>query len=138
MAKFTKTVTVNCPYCRSERVVKNGQNPLSEQRYLCRNCSKRFTDKGATAGRTYSPNIVGAAVRDFYSGKSYKHIAEGLEAQYDVPEPSKATIYRWVQEYTKHALKQMESVKARSVPVKRPYGALIAAKAGSCTWTAGF
>ncbi len=112
MAKFTKTVTVNCPYCRSERVVKNGTNPLSEQRYRCNNCAKRFTDKGATAGRMYTPNVIGAAVRDFYSGKSYKQIAEGLEEQYDVPEPSKATIYRWVQEYTKRALKEMENYKA--------------------------
>ena len=111
MAKFTKTETANCPYCRSERVVKNGQNPLCEQRNLCRNCSKRFTDKGATAGRMYSPNVIGAAVRDFYSGKSYKQIAEGLEEQYDVTEPSKATIYCWVKEYTKRALKEMESRK---------------------------
>ena len=114
MAKFTKTVTVDCPYCQSDHVVKNGLNKDSEQRYLCRNCSKRFTDKGATDGRSYSPNVIGAAVRAFYSGVSYKQIAEGLEEQYDVPEPSKATIYRWVQEYTDHALNVVRDHKAQT------------------------
>ena len=114
MAKFTKTVTVNCPYCQSILVVKNGRGRNSEQRYLCRNCSKRFTDKGATAGRSYSPNVIGAAVRAYYSGVSYKQIAEGLEEQYDVPEPSKATIYRWVSEYTDHAVKATKGHKAHT------------------------
>ena len=114
MAKFTKTVTVNCPYCQNDRVIKNGRGRDSEQRYLCRNCSKRFTDKGATAGRSYSPNVIGAAVRAFYSGVSYKQIAEGLEEQYDVPEPSKATIYRWVSEYTDHAVKSTKDYKAHT------------------------
>ena len=114
MAKFTKTVTVDCPYCQSRLVVKNGRGRDSEQRYLCRNCGRRFTDKGATAGRSYTPNIIGAAVRAFYSGVSYKQIAEGLEEQYDVPEPSKATIYRWVREYTAHALNAMRDHKAHT------------------------
>ena len=32
--------------------------------------------------------------------------------RYDIPEPSKETIYGWVKEYTKHALKEMEDHKA--------------------------
>ena len=114
MAKFTKTVTVDCPYCRSARVIKYGLGRDSQQRYLCHNCDKRFTDKGATAGRSYTPNIIGAAVRAFYSGTSYKQIAEGLEEQYDVPEPSKATIFRWVSEYTDHASKALKGYKAHT------------------------
>ena len=96
MAEFTKTVTVNCPYCESTHVVKNGLSPDKDQRYLCRRCSRRFTDRGGTDGLRFPPNQVGAAVRMFYSGMSYKQIAESMEEQYDIPEPSKATIYRWV------------------------------------------
>ena len=114
MAEFTKTVTVNCPYCESTHVVKNGLSPDKDQRYLCRRCSRRFTDKGGTDGLRFPPNQVGAAVRMFYSGMSYKQIAESMEEQYDIPEPSKATIYRWVQEYTDRALDHMRDHKAQT------------------------
>ena len=59
------------------------------------------------------PELVGSAIRDHYTGKSYKQIAEGLREEYDLPnEPSKATVYEWVRDYTGKALKQMEGHKA--------------------------
>ena len=76
--------------------------------------SKRFTNKGATDGRQYTPNVIGAAVRLFYSGVSYKQIAENIEEQYDVPEPSKGTIFYWVQDYTGQAQDAMKGRKAHT------------------------
>ena len=59
--------------------------------------------------------MVGSAIRDFYSGKSYKAIAEGLHDEYDLPtEPSKATIYEWVRDYTDKAMAQMKGHKAKT------------------------
>ena len=41
--------------------------------------------------------MMGSAIRDIYSGKSFKQTAEGLRDEYNLPnEPSKATIYEWV------------------------------------------
>ena len=40
--------------------------------------------------------LMGAAIQDHYDGKSYKKIAEAIEKEYDIPEPSKATVYEWV------------------------------------------
>lgn len=114
MAKFAKTVTVDCPYCRSAKVVKNGLGRQAQQRYLCKVCRKRFTNKGATDGRQYTPNVIGAAVRMFYSGMSYKQIAENIEEQYDVPEPSKGTLFYWVQDYTGRAHDAMKGRKAQT------------------------
>ena len=58
--------------------------------------------------------MMGSAIRDYFSGKSYKQIAQGLKEEYDLPkEPSKATIYEWVRDYTGKALKQMEGHKAK-------------------------
>ena len=45
---------------------------------------------------------------------SYKQIAENMVEMYDIPEPSKATIYRWVKEYTQDALREMENHKAHT------------------------
>ena len=104
MAEFTKTVTVNCPYCHDSRVVKNGKNANGKQTYLCRPCGKRFLDTGAVHGRKAPSNHIGAAIDMFYSGMSYKQIAEMMAKTYDIPEPSKETLYGWVRDYTDAAV----------------------------------
>lgn len=108
MAKYTQTtsVTLNCPACSSERVVKIGKRN-GYQRYLCRGCSKKFQANGNTTGRRFPPEITGAAVGMFYSGMSYKQIAEQLEQTFDIKEPSKSTIYEWVRDYTNEGLDEM-------------------------------
>ena len=117
MADFTETVTttktVNCPTCASERVVKSGKQS-GEQRYLCRGCNRRFRANGMAPKRRMQAEWVGAAIRKYYSGMSYKQIAEYMEDAYDIPEPSKATIYEWVRDYTQAALQQMENHPAHT------------------------
>ena len=58
--------------------------------------------------------VIGAAIRDFYMGMSYKQIAEAMADRHDIPEPSKATIYEWVRDYTDQAAKEMENHKAET------------------------
>ena len=52
--------------------------------------------------------MVGSAIRDYYTGKSYKQIAESLRDEYGIPEPSKATVYEWVRDYTLLAVAEGE------------------------------
>ena len=107
MTEFTEPMAVNCPDCESTRIVKIGTRN-GYQRYLCRACSKKFHTNGKAKGRRFPADQMGAAIRMFYSGMSYQQIAEDMETMYDIPEPSKATIYQWVRDYTKDALKEME------------------------------
>ena len=109
MAEFAETTvkTVNCPDCASERIVKVGKQS-GEQRYLCRGCSKKFRANGKPQGRQMESEHIGAAIRDFYAGLSYKQICEAMEKRYDIPEPSKGTIYLWVKHYTGEATKEMK------------------------------
>ena len=115
MARFTitKTIELACPNCGGNGIVKVGMRD-GYQRYQCKVCKKKFHTKGTAPGKRFPPDRVGAAIRDFYSGMSYKQIAEGMEDRYGIPEPSKETIYRWVKEYTEHALTQMEDVKVET------------------------
>ena len=116
MAEFSETTTysVTCPACQSDRVVKDGSQS-GEQRYRCKDCPKWFRAGGKAEGQKMDAEMVGSAIRDFYSGKSYKQIAEGLHDEYDLPnEPSKATIYEWVRDYTDKATGQMKSRKAQT------------------------
>ena len=118
MAEFTETTTtiysVACPACESNHVVKIGKQ-AGQQRYRCRGCKKDFRAGGKAEGRRMDAEMVGSAIRDFYSGKSYKQIAEGLHDEYDLPnEPSKATVYEWVAGYTDKAVAQMKGRKAQT------------------------
>ena len=107
MTEFTEPRAVNCPDCESAHVVKIGTRN-GYQRFLCRDCSKKFHTNGKAKGRRFPADQMGAAIRMFYAGMSYQQIAENMGTTYDIPEPSKATIYQWVRDYTKDALKEME------------------------------
>ena len=106
MAEFTQTYTVNCPDCDSEDVVKNGSRN-DYQRYMCQDCSKHFRVTGQPQGRQYPAEVIGAALDMYYSGMSYKQIAEHIEMAHNLPEPSKSTIFEWVQDYTTEAQAEM-------------------------------
>ena len=114
-ARFTttSTITLGCPHCESDRVIKVGKRD-GYQRYQCKSCDRKFHANGNAPGKRYPANQMGAAVRLFYSGMSYKQIAENMVEMYDVPEPSKATIYEWVRDYTAVALREMDKHKAET------------------------
>ena len=115
MAEFTETTTktVNCPDCTSNHVVKIGKQS-GEQRYLCRGCKTKFRANGKAKGRRIPAEWIGAAIRQYYSGMSYKQIAEYMEDAHGIPEPSKATIYEWVRDYTQAALQESEKYPAHT------------------------
>ena len=115
MAKFktVHTTTINCPVCDSDHVVKIGRRD-GNQRYLCRGCSKRFYANGNVPGYRFPPKQIGAAIGMFYGGMSFKKTAENMEDMFDIPEPSKRTIYKWVREYTARAKDAMKGHKART------------------------
>ena len=100
MTTYTKTTTytVSCPYCGHGEVRKAGFQG-GYQRYDCKACKKRFR-VGMEKGKRVPAERVGHAIRLFYMGTSYKQIAEAMADVYDIPEPSKATIYEWVRDYT--------------------------------------
>ena len=98
MTELQQTITVDCPHCRSARVIKKGMRN-GYQRYQCKTCDRKFNTTGNSFGRWNQSEHIGAAVDMYLSGMSYKQIAELIGRNFDLPEPSKATIYRWVQEY---------------------------------------
>ncbi len=114
MTEFTTTTTttVNCPDCEADKVIKIGKQS-GQQRYRCKACDKKFRAGGKAEGRKMDAEMMGSAIRDYFTGKSYKQIAEGLKEEYDLDkEPSKATIYEWVRDYTDKAMSQMKGHKA--------------------------
>ena len=112
MAEFTKTITVDCPHCAAADVVKGGQRN-GYQRYRCEDCGKWFRQGGVAAGDRVPAEQIGLAIRLFYSGMSYKQIGETMADAFDIPEPSKGTIYGWVKEHTDKAMAVMQDYPAQ-------------------------
>ena len=105
---------MKCPYCGQDKPAKWGRNSNGNQRYRCTPCGKAFLHTGALAGHRAPADHIGAAIRTFYGGNSYKQTAETLAQQYDIPEPSKATLYEWVTEYTDHVKAVLEDHPAHT------------------------
>lgn len=74
----------------------------------------RHVDNGALPGRKTRPEQAGAAVALFYSGLSINEISRNQVPIFDTNAPSKATIYEWVTDYTKLALKESRGFKGRT------------------------
>ena len=85
---------MQCPYCQSSSVVKNGKYMLHNgseiQHHLCKACGKRFSGKTGTpmAGLRTSPEVVAIAIKMRGEGM-------GVRASGRVLEKSHATILRW-------------------------------------------
>lgn len=120
MAVFTETITktINCPACGSAHVVKTGKQG-EHQRYLCRGCDKVFRAPGIAPGHRVPSEHMGMAIRMFYSGMSYKQIAETMRDALDIPEPSKATLYEWVRDYTDRAHEELSKPEYRAKTGKK-------------------
>ena len=59
---------VKCVYCECERVVKNGKDQISTQviqRYLCRDCGRRFNERSGTpmARLRTPPEVISMALK---------------------------------------------------------------------------
>lgn len=115
MAKFWKEYEVHCPSCLDHSVVKAGQRN-GYQRYRCKACRHHFRADGQAKRRknVYTAEMIGATIRDYYAGLSIKQLTESIADRYDVPEPSKATICRWISAYTDQACHELQDIKANT------------------------
>ena len=115
MAEFSTTTTyeIHCPKCGGDRIVKVGRQS-GVQRYRCKDCPKDFRANGKAPGRRMDAELMGAAIQDHYDGKSYKKITEAIEKEYDIPEPSKATVYEWVRDFSAEAIEEMKDHPAKT------------------------
>ena len=102
-------LTIECPRkgCPApKRVIKDGFKN-GQQRYECKACGNNFFAEGKALYKQFPADHIGAALDMYYSGMSYKQVAEHMEDNYDVPEPSKGSVHAWVKGYTRLALDYM-------------------------------
>ncbi len=101
-----------CKNCGGTRVRKYGHYK-GVQLYFCNSCRSKFRANDNLPGRRFAPVAVGASVAMFYEGNSVEQIRRHMAQIYDV-EPSGATIYEWVTDYTNLAKANMKPHKANT------------------------
>jgi len=81
------TIQINCPYCHSVKVVKNGVKRTGRQNFLCRACGKQFQFKYVKAG--CRPEVKQLVLRLLFRNSGIRDIEEvtGVHRQ---------TILRWL------------------------------------------
>lgn len=109
----SKAVTLSCPVCESDSIVRHGQQ-RGEQRYRCRTCDATFRSNNTMPRRRLSNDRLGSVLDMYYDGMSYKRVAETLAAAHQIPEPSKNSVYDWVQSYSQRAADEFDKYKPKS------------------------
>ena len=89
---------MNCKYCNSEKVVKNG-SIKGTQVYKCKECGKRFFSNGKFARMKNDKNIVVAALNFYYDGLSLRKAQRNLEQIFG-EKVSQVTILNWIKKYS--------------------------------------
>jgi transposase-like protein len=105
------TEEIVCKNCGSPRIVKHGSYK-DNQWWLCRNCGKSWTDNKAVVGGKLPAECVSYTLGAYYDGLSLNAIRRSLKQQYGVY-PSGATVFEWVDKYTKKVIGDTKNMKPK-------------------------
>lgn len=63
---------INCPYCKSTKVIKHGKTSIGRRRYRCRECTKTWIES-SEASKT---NDFSKVVTDYLNGSSLRELVQ--------------------------------------------------------------
>ena len=98
------SVPITCKNCGSNAVVKYGSYK-GVPRYWCKSCQRKFKGDSDLFHMKTSPEQISSALRMYYDGMSVKDIKDFLKQEYQ-NDPSKKTIYQWIDKYSDIAIKE--------------------------------
>jgi transposase-like protein len=81
------TITLRCPFCQSEQLVKYGRTPNGKQRYRCEACGRQHRENPAPQG--YLPERRDEILRAYEERSSLR----GLSRTFGV---SRTTVAAWL------------------------------------------
>ena len=87
---------MNCPECKSKNVIKYGRYG-NVQTYCCKDCQKRFRDKGLKE-KTYSPHVITSVITQYNLGNTLEESARYVNRRFKV-KVSKSSVHAWIKEF---------------------------------------
>jgi putative transposase len=89
---------MQCKYCNSESVVKNGFKS-KEQRYLCKDCGHKFFEGSDFPRMRTEARIISSSIDFYFEGLSTRKIQTQIEKLYGV-HVDHSTVLRWILKYS--------------------------------------
>jgi putative transposase len=111
VSPLVDAIPERCKFCGSKHLIRYGRNK-GVQRWLCKDCKRRFVHNDALPGMRTPIAEVAAALTMFYEGTSLNGIRRNLEQIYN-DYPSDSTVYEWVIRFTKVAISKVKDYKAK-------------------------
>ncbi len=88
---------MNCKYCGSEKVVKNGK-VKGKQVYKCKDCGHRFFLNGNFSRMKNEKNVIVTALNFYFDGLSLRKAQRNIEQIFG-EKVSQVTILKWIKKY---------------------------------------
>ena len=98
---------MQCKYCGSEKIVKNGK-VKGEQLYKCKDCGHRFFMNGSFSKMRNEKNLIVAALNFYYDSVSLRKAQRNLEQIFG-ERISQVTILNWLKKYSRLVKEYMVS-----------------------------
>lgn len=90
-----------CPYCKSEKVVKNGSRKcktMTKIRYLCKDCKKTFIEDKDFEKIKVTPEMLTVTLDLYFKGVSLRKISDHIGQIYKT-KICKSSVHNWIMQY---------------------------------------
>lgn len=119
--KFPKDI--RCPFCNSGKVKKQGKRKSklqTIQKYLCKKCSKYFSDNAKRIlNKTYPAKIILQSISLYNLGHSQQRVSKLISQRYKIIVPQR-TISEWINNYKDICtFNKMRKLAARLYPIDK-------------------
>jgi len=81
------------------------------QRYLCKNCGRKFVSRYGLEGLRFSPDVVITAIDLYCRGLSLRQVAEHLRRVHGI-KVSHSTVYNWIKRFARIVHEHTKHVRA--------------------------
>lgn len=101
-----------CQFCKSKNFVKDAirhNKGYDLQRYLCKDCGKRFSINIGFEGMRATPQIITSAMQLYFTGESLRNVQKFLRLQ--GVNISHVAVYKWINKYVSLMEKYLEQIK---------------------------
>ncbi len=103
-----KSEMPSCKYCGNSKTVVRFGTYKDIQLFWCKSCKRKFKGDTTLFHMKTPPEQISSALRMYYDGMSIKDIKNFLKQEHN-NNPSKKTIYEWIDKYSDIAIKSAKN-----------------------------